>query len=308
VLLTFDDGRASVWTVAAPLLRRRGMRAVSFVVPGRVPTHDAGPTWDDVLAGRAAKHAVLARESRGPALLSWAEIDELARSGTFEFQSHTLSHARVHTAPRLAGFATPGSRLGYDAFDQPLVRSGGSDLMGEQVPLGTPLLHSAARTSDELRFFEDEALRDACVRRVEDEGGARFFERPGWQGELRRSLGRTVITGRRETPGEQSAHIRRELAEARRTIEARTGRSAVHLCYPWHVAGTLARELAAEAGYVTAFCGKVTGVTITKPGGDLLRIARLGEDYVGLLPGEGRDRLAHVLRRKWIRRFRRSAG
>jgi hypothetical protein len=59
---------------------------------------------------------------------------------------------------------------------------------------------------------------------------------------------------------------------------------------------------------VTAFCGKVAGVPITKPGGDLLRIARLGEDYVGLLPGEGRDRLARVLRRKWTRRFRRPAG
>jgi peptidoglycan/xylan/chitin deacetylase (PgdA/CDA1 family) len=308
VLLTFDDGRASVWTVAAPLLRRRGMRAVSFLVPARVPTRDPGPTWEDALAGRVEKRAVLERESQGPALLSWAEIDALARSGTFEFQSHTLSHARVHTAPRLAGFATPRSRVGYDAFDQPLVRSGDSDLMGEEVPLGTPLFHSEARTSDELRFFEDEAVRQACVRRVHDEGGARFFERPRWRDELRRLLGRTVVAGRQETAHEQAAHVRRELAEARRTIEARTGKPAVHLCYPWHVAGRLARELAAQAGYVTAFCGKVAGVPITKPGGDLLRIARLGEDYVGLLPGEGRDRLARVLRRKWTRRFRRPAG
>jgi hypothetical protein len=91
--------------------------------------------------------------------------------------------------------------------------------------------------------------------------------------------------------------------EARRLIEAHTGRPAVHLCYPWHVSGEIARRLAAEAGYESAFCGKVEGVPITRPGGDVQRIARLGEDWVELLPGEGRASLTQVLRRKWGRRF-----
>jgi hypothetical protein len=77
----------------------------------------------------------------------------------------------------------------------------------------------------------------------------------------------------------------------------------VHLCYPWHTSGPTARRLAAEAGYRTAFCGKVSGVPVTLPGGDLQQIARLGEDYVELLPGSGRATLAEVLRRKWTRRF-----
>ena len=66
--------------------------------------------------------------------------------------------------------------------------------------------------------------------------------------------------------------------------------------------------LAAEAGYETAFCGKVDGVPITLPGGDLQAIARLGEDYLELLPGAGRATLAEVLRRKWSRRFGSAAG
>jgi len=45
-------------------------------------------------------------------------------------------------------------------------------------------------------------------------------------------------------------------------------------------------------------------VPITKPGGDPLAIARIGEDYVELLPGRGRDSLVDVLRRKWSRRMR----
>ena len=77
----------------------------------------------------------------------------------------------------------------------------------------------------------------------------------------------------------------------------------MHLCYPWHAAGPTARRLAIEAGYETAFCGKVPGVPDHPPGGDPRAIARIGEDYVELLPGRGRATLAEVLRRKWARRF-----
>ena len=93
------------------------------------------------------------------------------------------------------------------------------------------------------------------------------------------------------------------LADARRLIAEHTGKPVVHLCYPWHVSGPTARRIAAEVGYETAFCGKVPGVPVTLPGGDLRSIARIGEDYVELLPGRGRATLAEVLRRKWVRRF-----
>ena len=42
---------------------------------------------------------------------------------------------------------------------------------------------------------------------------------------------------------------------------------------------------------------------ITTVGGDLRSVARLGEDYVELLPGRGRKTITGVLRRKWQRRM-----
>jgi peptidoglycan/xylan/chitin deacetylase (PgdA/CDA1 family) len=309
VLLTFDDGRGSLWTVAGPLLRRFEMKAIVFLVPGRTRSRPGPlpPTWVDVEAGRAQARAVLARDRGEGALLSWEEVEALARTGVFDFQSHTLSHARIHTGPPLAGFVTPWSRQGYGAFDQPLVRDGERDLLGEEVPLGTPLFRSASRTSEELRFFEDPEVRRACVEAVAEQGADGFFVRDDWERRLKRIFGRRPVPGTMETAEERTRAIERELVESRRLIEERTGRSVVHLCYPWHTAGPTARRLAREAGYRTAFCGKVPGVPITRAGGDLQSIARISEDYVELLPGRNRSTLTEVLRRKWVRRFGRGA-
>lgn len=305
VVLSFDDGRASVRTVGLALMRRYGMRGIVFVVPGKTASRPGPlpPTFEEVRQGQARTDAVLGRETREDAFLSWEEIDDLQRSGLFDFHSHSLSHALVHTTPQVDGFMTPERRLGYGPLDLPLVRQGDSDLAAPEIPLGTPLFRSESRLSEALRFYEDASVREACVARVAEEGEG-FFLRKGWRRELQRLIDGRSVQGRIETPEEREAAIRRELAESKRIIEERTGRSATHLCYPWHVAGPTARRIAREAGYRTAFCGKVRGVPITLPGGDPLAIARIGEDYVELLPGRGRGDLTRILRLKLGRRFR----
>ena len=210
----------------------------------------------------------------------------------------------MHTAPEVVGFLTPEMRTGYAAMDVPLVAEEGVDLLAPDVPLGTPLLRSEPRTAEALRFFEEPAIRAECVRMVAGEGGEAFFAEPGWERRLWRLVRGRRVDGRVETAAEREEAIRFELVESRRALEARMPREVVHLCYPWHACGPTARRVAREAGYRTAFWGKVPGVPITRAGGDLERIARIGEDYVELLPGRGRRRLAAVLGRKWSRRFR----
>jgi peptidoglycan/xylan/chitin deacetylase (PgdA/CDA1 family) len=305
VLLTFDDGRGSVWSVAAPLLRRYAMRGVVFLVPGRM--HDRPgplpPTWEEVEAGRVPPEQVLDREAGDGAFLSWQEVEALSRSGFLDFQSHSLLHTRIHVDAQVGGFATPSNRKGYAAMDLPLISEGGHDLMGEEVPLGTPLLRSAPRLSESLRFYEQPYLRKTCVKAVADEGGEAFFARKDWEATLRRLVGRGSVRGRLESPPEREAAIRRELAESKRLIEERTGKPVVHLAYPWHASGPTARRLGRELGYRTAFCGKVPGVPITRTGGDPETVARIGEDYLELLPGRGRVGLSQILYRKLSRRL-----
>ncbi len=309
VVMSFDDGRGSLWSVGAPLLRRFGMRGVVFLVPGRLSSRpgEMAPTWDDVVAGRAEAQAVRQRESGAGSFLSWEEVEALAREGVFDFQSHTLSHARIHVAPRVVGFMSPDQSHPHRVMDVPWIRDGQRDLWAREVPLGTPLLCSAPRTSERLRLFEEPAIREPCQALVEAEGGARFFDDPGWRRRLTRALARVRIQGRVETADERETAIRAELEESRRAIEAHTARPVRHLCYPWHVSGPTARALAAQIGYRAAFCGKVRGVPITPVGGDPMALARIGEDYLELLPGTGRVSLPSVIVRKWRRRFGRTS-
>jgi peptidoglycan/xylan/chitin deacetylase (PgdA/CDA1 family) len=304
VVLTFDDGRGSVWSVGWPLMRRYGMRGIVFLVPGRISEAGGlGPTLDDADAG-PRPDPVLSRERGDGAFLSWAEVEAMSASGLFDFESHSLTHARVHTGPRVVGFMTPGLREGYPALDVPLVHEKGRDLLGPEVPLGTPLLASDSRLSEALRFFEDPQVRSACVDAVASGGAEGFFLQGDWEARLHRLVARETVMGRYESPAERDATIARELRESKRLIEERTGKPVTHLCYPWHVHGPSVRRLAREAGYRTAFCGKVRGVPISRVGSDPLEIARLGEDYVELLPGHGRDELSAILKRKWVRRLR----
>ena len=306
VLLSFDDGRGSVWSVGYPLLKRYGMKGVVFLVPGRIPSRPGrlGPTWEDVREGRVPAREVLSREQGEGALMCWEEIAALARSGVFEFQSHTLTHARVHVSPEVVDFVTPQMRHGYAAMDVPLIEANGRDLLGPEVPLGTPLLRSEPRTAEASRFFEERRIRQPCLDAVASGGGEAFFSRPDWRRTLRQAIANQAIRGRLETPAERARALRRELALSREIIAERTGQPVTHLCWPWHASGPTARRIALEVGYRTGFCGKVPGTPITPPGGDPAVIARIGEDYLELLPGRGRERLGAVLRRKWLRRRR----
>ena len=71
VLITFDDGTHGLWTYADKILERHGMHGVSFLITGNVG-------------------------AKRPYYLSWQEIERMADSGRWDFQSHTRKmHARL---------------------------------------------------------------------------------------------------------------------------------------------------------------------------------------------------------------------
>ena len=77
--ITFDDGYASVYRHAFPVLRERGMTATVYVVAGHI---DGINEWDWTAGDR--------RED----LMTAAEIIEMSAAG-FEIGSHTLTHPHL---------------------------------------------------------------------------------------------------------------------------------------------------------------------------------------------------------------------
>jgi peptidoglycan/xylan/chitin deacetylase (PgdA/CDA1 family) len=86
--LTFDDGFRNVFNFALPVLQQYGLRAIQFIVAGRLGGED---TWDRAIGEPAQP------------LMNTAEIQAWVAAGQ-EIGAHTLSH------PRLTSLAPAAAR------------------------------------------------------------------------------------------------------------------------------------------------------------------------------------------------------
>jgi peptidoglycan/xylan/chitin deacetylase (PgdA/CDA1 family) len=298
VVLTYDDGMGSLWSVGMPLFARYGVQVVVFLIPARVRSDGLGPTLDDVAAGRAAPEAVRDRDRGDRAFLSWEEIRAMDATGLVDFQSHTLTHSRVFCSAEIEDFVSPELARRLTRFQVPEW----SEDPARDLRPGRPLYRSASRMRDVRRYLEDPALRATCEQYVAGHGGEAFFARPAWRSELRDCFERARRQGDRgryETPEERDAELHRELRGSKEAIEAQLpGKRVRHLAYPWGEESALAERAAEEAGYTTTFPAKVAGRYVGVRAGPTLRIGRFGMDFLFRLPGQEREPLRSVLRRK----------
>lgn len=282
VLLTFDDGEASLYETAFPLLRSYGQQAVAYVVSGRVPE-------EGVYSG-PGHHS----------LCHWGQLREMHESGAIDIQSHSLLHHSIAVSSRVVDFAHPGLSASFLASD--LAPSGiPVDDNGMPCPesWGYPIHQWGARMGGRPAFKESPEAEQACVRHVADHGGAEFFNIKGWRKRLFRVL--TDARGRHppagfESQGEQREKMLYDLRQSGLRIERKlSGKRVRHYCYPWYLGSELAVMLSREAGYVTnAWASLLPGFAV-HPGDGVLPIARLAPRYIWRLPGNGRRRLLDIL-------------
>jgi hypothetical protein len=312
VVLTFDDGLATLRTVAEPLLAEHGFRALAFVIAGCVPdTAPATATLADVTSGRAPGEAVLAREAGPSPLCSWEELRALHEAGSIEIHSHSLHHDLVPVSDQLVDFVHPGFTASFANTKLPSSHADAAPRFERDLVLGTPVYRCAPRLSGRPQFFDDESVRRACQQYVAQRGGERFFDGPGWRRELlgvHRAALREGVAGRLARADEAAAAIEEDLGRSREEIRRRLpGAAADHLCFPWYAGSALAVGIARRVGYRAAHWGIVPGRRTNRPGDDPFGIARVDERYLLRLPGRGRRPLRAILEEQLTRRSRHGA-
>ena len=264
VALTFDDAWESVWSVALPLLKQYGLRAILFAIPSRIG-ENAGDS----------------------PFVTWTQLRNIHGSGVFDVQSHTRSHAMIFGGDEIVDFVRPGFEH-EPLLNRPITAMNGRvDTVGPAA-LGTPLYVRRSRMSDARRYIADEDAADRCRRHVAEHGGSRFFERPEW----RRELQAIALSGRGvfESDDARVRTIRDELANGRALLNEQLGTDTVkHVALPWGISGTLTRQALDATGHVTAYAESPLRRRAIRAGDDRFCLMRLSGRFLTCLPGRGRQ-------------------
>lgn len=311
ILLTFDDGWGQMYSVAWPLMKKHGLRGVIYLIPGRVQPGEPGrprPTLEDVWAGRCEQAVVDTRDATDQPLCSWDEIRRMHDSGVFDFQSHTHRHERVFTGGEVVGFVTPQWLRRTHINDQSMWPTPPGRSFASPA-LGTPLFASAPRMSGAVPVACPAELIEMCTAFVAQSGGAGFFDDPNWHSSLdlvvrtyRRGVGEGLASAVEQPDASRvPEQLADDLRHAKQTIEAQLpGHTVGHVAWPWGVGSDLAVMAAKEAGYTAAYWGRVgsglTGGRVANvQGTDPMHLARIGEDFLAMLPGPGRTSVGKLL-------------
>lgn len=287
VLLTFDDGYKSLYTVAYPMLKRFGQKAVAYIVPGRTPE----------------KAGIGSPSPYSDKLCNWSQIQEMHESGAVDFQAHSMYHHSVATSDRLTGFLRPGISTSFLESDlSPLFKK--SDFGGESHErfYGYPIYDWGSRMAAAPAFKENPYVCSTCIDFVASHGGDHFFNRKGWQDSLLSIFKAAQNYGlgysNYETEEEQRRAILMDLRNSKAKIEKKLYKKVVrHFCFPWFRGSALSVELSGEAGYTTNAWGSLLPGFLRSSGMDPFPIRRLPPKYILRLPGNERSSLFVVFMR-----------
>jgi hypothetical protein len=277
VALCFDDAWASLWTVAAPLLKRHNLTAVTYAIPARIEEAAACRPTD--------------LPARGPHLVTWPELRALHASGVVDVQCHTESHSMVFSSSRVSGFVTPEyARL--PMLNRPQLSPLPALRFLQPDQLGAPLYEMRSRMSDGRRVEISLDLQARCTELVAREGGPDFFAGREWEARLRKAVGNNgsgASAKATETDAERDRAIDVELEQGRAILNDRLRTTTVnHICLPWGVSSEYTASALKRIGYRSAFANRLRGLFAVRPGDDPYWLKRLPNRYILRLPGRGR--------------------
>jgi hypothetical protein len=300
VLLTFDDGRGSLWSVAYPLLKKYGLHAVNFIIPHTIKEGNLrNPNLEDYWEGKASLEEIIKRDEQIP-FCTWNEIIEMQKSGVVDSQSHSFYHCSVFVNNKLVDFVNPDFQPTLlNGNLHPLIRKNGIDFVPDIPDLGFPVYNWAANMETDVRYLENEKVSEDCVNFVMSNGGALFFNQSGWRKILenffQESKKKHSNGSRFQTPEERKEDIRKDILLSKNMLEKKLDKPVLHLAFPWFAGSDLAVEISKEEGFVCNYWGIKGRKAINKVGDDPYYIRRLNDIYIFSLPGKDRTPLSKLL-------------
>ena len=254
IVLTFDDGYLDNWVVAAPLLRKYGMKGVVYVSPDFVQDGDVvRPSLEDVWAGRLNDGDL---DKVG--FMNWAELRALDEEQVLDVQCHGLTHTWYFSEPRVVDIHRP-----RDVFPYPWLSWNArperkpfylTEPQQAFVDWGHPVfVHEKSLITK--RFFPDTSCIEEVTDYVGKHGGAQFFDAGDWREKLVSRFGvldgTTAFPGHVESDSDYRERVLGELVESRRQLEARLNKEVKFLSWPGGGVNRQTAELAESAGYLS---------------------------------------------------------
>lgn len=304
IMLTFDDGLGSLWSIAYPILKKYGLSATSFLLPAIIK-EDIGyfPNLEDVWVGKASQEEIDKRE-KVETFCSWEEVRIMQSSGVFDFQSHSYDHHSIFKSNQLVDFMNPTMDDSFltGSFN-PIINNSESEYIPDNLEYGYPIYKWGANLGETKRYLEDYEVATKCVEFVNLNGGYEFFTKSDWKKEINNYYNKLVNNkkkiGRYQTDEERFKDIKNDLFNSKISIETKINKEVNHLCYPWGLGSRLAVEASKETGFLSNFWCQLNRPLIMKPGEDPYYIPRiLYEDYILSLPGKDRIPFSKQLKNK----------
>lgn len=307
VMISFDDGRQSVWKYAFPLLKKYGFQATVFLSPDLIGEGDVSKNLNDLWDNKCNREDLLSK--RKPASLSWKEVMIMHESGLVDFQCHSLAHRKIPTKQEIVTFLSPDliDRY-YFEFDIPVFFGVDATYPFNHF-LGAPIYTSRGFLGAADMLLDDPALRGMCIDYVRTHGQESFFQLKNWEKHLQQVVcefrkNRRMFP-RFENQERKKKRMLDNLTAAKEIIEKKLKNKTVqHLAYPWGEGSEIAVQCSKEAGYISNFWATLPHLSKNQKGSDPYQLVRLKYDFIWRLPGQGRKSLYTIYKDKFFRRAR----
>lgn len=274
IVITFDDGRLTNWTVVYPLAQKYKIKIVLFVIPELI-NKEAGrrPNLSD---------DILSQDY----FISWDEARKMHQSGLIDIQSHGLRHDLVFTDDKIIDFHNPNNRY-LSLFLNREAESG-------EPNFGAPIYSYTWRPLTDRVYIEDEGLKNACMDYVNTHGGEDFFKKSHWKKELfakaRGYKKKNKLKDGFEVIAKSEDRLVKDLKLSRTLIENSLNKTCHHIALPLHRGNSVIYNAIKQAGFLSIYNGSDINYNRNFKLDDsgLCHIRRFQGYWIKSLPGEGR--------------------